>query len=110
MMNEMNIKKMEQLLANDEMNAKIERASSYEEIHQLLVENGLEVSFDAFMEYNEACRKELDISGNEELGEGALDAVAGGVNILDLLALAAGGVYTLGRYTYRIIRGHLVRV
>ena len=106
MMNETNIKKMEELLADAAFNAKVEAASSYEEIHQLLVDNDVDVSFDSFMEYNRDCSKVLNISQSEELDEEMLDSVAGGLWINPF----GGKLVCIGLWMYKVIGGRLVRV
>lgn len=82
MMNEINIKKMEELLANEEFAQKIADAGSYEKAYQLLIENGMDTSYDDFMAYIEECRKTMVekglISEDGELSVEMLDKVSGG--------------------------------
>ena len=82
MMNEINIKKMEELLANEEFAQKIEAAGSYENAYKLFAENGVDASREEFMAYLEDCHKDMVENGllteDGELGPDLLDMVSGG--------------------------------
>lgn len=82
-MNEMNVEKMEELLANEEFAQKVVDAGTYQKAYQLFAENGLDVSCEDFMEYVEDCRKVMTgkglISENGEISVEMLDVVTGGV-------------------------------
>ena len=82
MMNEMNIKKMEELMTNVEFADKIENAGSYENAHKLFVEEGVAVSFEEYMELinsTESALKEAGHIGEDgELGPELLELVSGG--------------------------------
>lgn len=81
-MNEMSVKKMEELLANEEFTAKIANAGSYEKAYELFCENGVEATFEAFMDFIEATRAQMESNGylapDCELGPEMLDMVSGG--------------------------------
>lgn len=81
-MTEIHIKKLEELLANEELAQKITDAGSYEKAYQLLTENGFDASYDDFMAYIEESRKLLIDQGliteDGELSIEMLDMVSGG--------------------------------
>lgn len=95
MMNETMIKKMEELLKNEEFAQKIKDAGSYENMHKLFVENGVDVTREDFMAYIEDCRKTMVEKGlmseDGELSVELLEAISGGGPFLNRL----GGL-TLG--------------
>ncbi|MBQ6999998.1 MAG: hypothetical protein IJN67_02970 [Oscillospiraceae bacterium] len=82
MMNETNIKKMEELLANEEFAQKIVDAGSYEKAYQLFVEGGMDASHEEFIAYIEETRRIMVekglISEDGELSVDMLDKVSGG--------------------------------
>ena len=82
MMNEMNIKKMNELIANEEFAQKVAEAGSYENAYQLFVDNGVDASYDDFMAYIEESRQAMIekglISEDGELSVEMLEAVSGG--------------------------------
>ena len=96
MMNETNIKKMEELLAIEEFAQKIVDAGSYEKAHQLFVESGVEVSYDDFNAYIEETRQMMAerglISPDGELSEELLSAVSGGRWYHTALLVGFGGL------------------
>ena len=98
MMNEMNIKKMEELLANEEFAQKTADAGSYENAYQLFTENGVDASYEDFMAYIEDCRKVMVekglISDNGELSVEMLDMISGGGIGLFLLGTIGGWLIT----------------
>ena len=86
MMNETMIKKMEELLKNEEFAQKIKDAGSYENMHKLFVENGVDVTREDFMAYIEDCRKTMVEKGlmseDGELSAELLEVVSGGISDL----------------------------
>ena len=76
------IKKMEELLRNEEFAQKISEAGSYEKMHELFVENGVDVTREDFMAYIGDCRKTMVekglISEDGELSVELLEVVSGG--------------------------------
>ena len=82
MMNEANIKKMEELLNNEEFVQKVVDTGSYEKAYQLFIDNGVDASYEDFMAYIEECRKLMIekgvISEDGELSVEMLDQVSGG--------------------------------
>ncbi len=81
-MNENNINKINELMANEEFANKIMATESYEKAYPLFVDAGVTATYDEFMEYIESCREELKEKGmtaaSGELGEDTLDQVSGG--------------------------------
>lgn len=96
MMNEMNIKKMEELLANEEFAQKMTEAGSYENAYQLFVENGVDATYEEFTAYLDDCRKLMEekglISADGELSVEMLEAVSGGRWYHSLVCFAIAGV------------------
>lgn len=96
MMNETMIKKMEELLSNEEFSRKFQDAGSYENAHKLFVENGVDVSYEEFAAYLEDCRKLMVekglISEDGELSEELLGAVSGGKGSIGGFLWGAGCV------------------
>ena len=88
MMNEIAIKKLEEMMSNEEFAQKVTDAGSYEKAYQILTENGLEASYDDFMAYIEESRKVLIeqslITEEGELGIEMLDMVSGGGKLLSV--------------------------
>lgn len=84
MMNENNINKINELLANEDFAKKIIETASSEKAYALFVEAGVTASYDEFMEYINSCYETLKEQGlataSSELGEDALDQVSGGAN------------------------------
>lgn len=82
-MNEKNIKKMEELLSNEEFSQKIVEAGTYEKMYALLSAEGMDASFDEFSAYLADCRKIMVekglISEDGELSPELLEQVNGGV-------------------------------
>ena len=82
MMNEANIKKMEELLGNEDFAQKIADAGSYDKAYDLFIDNGVEASYEDFLAYIEDCRKIMIengmISEDGELSVEMLDMVSGG--------------------------------
>ena len=104
MMNETNIKKMEELLTNEEFAQKIADAGSYENAYKLFAEIGLEASYDDFMAYIEDCRKVMIenglISEDGELSVEMLDMISGGGfwSKVGGAVCCIGGVYVAARW------------
>ena len=96
MMNEMNIKKMEQLLADEEFAQKIADAGSYEKAYELFAENGVDASYDEYMAYIEECHKDMVENGllteDGEMSAELLDMVSGG-GVGQIGRKAAGAVF-----------------
>ena len=82
MMNEANIKKMEDLLSNEELAQKIADAGSYEKAYQIFIKNGMDTSYDEFIAYVETRRKEMIekglISEDGEMSVEMMDMASGG--------------------------------
>ena len=78
MMNETNVKKMEELLANGEFAQKIVDAGSLENAYLLFAEQGLDVSYEVFFRYIQDNLKHMEmLSENGELDVEQLDSVVG---------------------------------
>ena len=96
MMNEMNIKKMNELLADEEFAQKVAEAGSYENAYQLFVENGVDDSYEDFMAYIEESRQTMIenglISEDGEMSVEMLEAVSGGKWYNSLACFALAGV------------------
>lgn len=96
MMNETNIRKMEELLANEEFAQNIADAGSYENAYKLFSENGVDASYDDFMAYIEDCRNAMIekglISEDGELSAEMLDMVSGGGKGGALLCFIGAGL------------------
>lgn len=95
MMNEINIKKMEELLADKEFAKKVDGAGSYEKAYELFAQNGVDVSREDFLVYIDECHKEnaqglVELGG--ELGAEILDMVHGGVGLFLLGTVAAWAI------------------
>lgn len=82
MMNEINIKKMNELVENEEFAQKILAAGSCENAYKLFVENGVDASYEDFAAHIEESRKVMVekglISEDGELSVEMLEAVSGG--------------------------------
>ncbi len=82
MIAEYNIKKMTELLAEEEFARNIQEAGSYENAYTLFTENGVDASYEDFMNYIEECRKHLaeqgHISEDGELSMEMLELISGG--------------------------------
>ena len=83
MMNENNINKINELLANEDFAKKIAEAGSYEKMYELLSAEGMDASYDEFIAYLEECRKAMVaqglISEDGELSVELLEQISGGV-------------------------------
>ncbi|MBQ8288349.1 MAG: hypothetical protein IJX76_06215 [Clostridia bacterium] len=81
-MNEINIKKMEELLSNEEFAQKIADAGSYENAYKLFIENDVAVTYEEFIGFINETGKTLKatglISDGGEVGPELLDLVSGG--------------------------------
>ncbi|MBQ6999999.1 MAG: hypothetical protein IJN67_02975 [Oscillospiraceae bacterium] len=97
MMNETSIKKMEELLANEEFAQKIADAGSYEKAYKLFTENGVDVSLDEFSE--EIKKAELDLKNDGficddgEISAELLDMVSGGRSVAQAYKHFANSAY-----------------
>ena len=79
MMNETNIKKMEELLENEELAQKIVDAGSFENACLLFAEQGLDLSYEEFSQYIQDNLNHSEmISENGELNIEQLDSIGGG--------------------------------
>lgn len=75
MLNNEVLQKLQDLLASDQkFVSKIETIESVDELHKLLVEQGIDITMEETLDF---C-KNLDSREEEELDENALDNVAGG--------------------------------
>ncbi len=96
MMNEKNIQKMNELLAQEAFAQKIQEAGSFENAYTLFTENGVDASYEDFMAYIESCREKMVhdglISEDGELGVELLDMVSGGKWYQSLGCFALAGV------------------
>ena len=81
-MNEMNIKKMNELLCNEDFSQKIAQAGSDKNAYHLFVENGMDATYEEFVSYLNSCHKEMMekglIASNGELSAEMLENVSGG--------------------------------
>ena len=99
MMNAANIEKMNALMANEEFTQKIADAGSYENAYALLVENGVDATYEEFTAFLADCRAKMVengmISEDGELGVELLDMVSGGGKgkAIALFGLAAAAFY-----------------
>ena len=93
------IKKMEELLAQEEFALKIQEAGSYENAYKLFAENGMDATYEDFMAYIDSCREKMVsdglISEDGEMGIELLDMVSGGrwYHSLGCFALAGAAFY-----------------
>lgn len=82
MISEAVCKRIDELFEDEMFCNEIEKATSKEEIHQVLVENGVEIEFDDFVEGIEGGKQALKdngyINNNGELSEELLQMVSGG--------------------------------
>lgn len=84
MMNEMNAKKMEQLLNEESFFEKLKNVDSMEVAYQLFTDNGIDVSYDEFQvmisDSQNAMLQLGLLSEGGELDEDSLDTVSGGAH------------------------------
>lgn len=78
MMNETNIKKMEEILANKGFAEKIQASTSLKDVYELLTAEGLNAEYEEFVQGYETIKHELVTADENELDADMLDMVSGG--------------------------------
>ena len=103
-MKEIAVNRMEELAVDQEFVTKFSEAESYEDAYQLLIENGVDCTYEEFREYLDEAETQLReknlINEDGELSAEMLDMVSGGLPGLVIIGI---GVLA----TYIILKGAL---